>query len=45
LIGASIGNRQWTLSIIVFILTAILGIIGIQINNWYTKKHEDRLNV
>ncbi|MHB1483200.1 MAG: TVP38/TMEM64 family protein [Saccharofermentanales bacterium] len=39
-IGASIGGNKWVVSIIVFVLTAILGIIGIQINNWYIKKRQ-----
>jgi len=39
LVGASLGSNKWGLSIFVFILTAIIGIIGIQLNNWYMKKH------
>lgn len=38
-IGASIGGNKWIVSIIVFVLTAVLGLAGIQINNWYLKKH------
>ncbi len=41
LVGASLGSNRWGLSILIFILTAIMGIIGIQINNWYMKKHEE----
>ncbi len=39
LVGASLGSNKLALSIVFFILTGIMGIIGIQINNWYMKKH------
>jgi len=40
IIGASLKNKDWVLSIIIFVLTAIMGLAGIQINNWYMKKHQ-----
>ena len=43
-IGASIGGNKWIVSIIVFLLTAVLGIIGIQINNWYIRKHQKEMD-
>jgi len=39
LVGASLGKNQWGLGIIIFILTAVMGIVGIQIHNRYMKKH------
>lgn len=41
IVGASLGQSKWGLSIFVFALTAAMGIIGIQINNWYMKKHHN----
>jgi len=40
IIGASLENKDWFLSIIIFILTAVMGLVGIRINNWYVKKHQ-----
>lgn len=39
LTGATLGSDKWMLSIIIFAFTGLMGIVGIQINNWYMKKH------
>ncbi len=42
LIGASLGQNRWGLGILIFALTAVMGIAGIGLNNWYTKRHQGR---
>ena len=47
LLGDSLGSGKWALSIIIFVVTLLIAIIGILINRWYMKKHQnnaDELN-
>jgi uncharacterized membrane protein YdjX (TVP38/TMEM64 family) len=41
LLGDSIGEGKWGLAIIIFASTLVIAGIGILINRWYMKKHQD----